>query len=221
MRKSILSLGLSLVIVLAQAQDSVFYYTISGEKIYLERDNTVKFIEFSNETATRNNRMLNELRSQNVKTDALTPSMYRISGDFNQKSTRNVLVSERDTNILYISDRLVYNGHTVWESNEIIVKVFSSADLEQTLKANRIPYTKYERLGSNPQNYLVTLDVSGRGAIEWANELVENKAVVVAQPSFCNAIRPTNVYYPNQWGLKNTGQYGGISGMDINVEQIN
>ena len=51
MSKKIKLLGcaLSLLSLALQAQDSVYYYSESGEKIYLQKDNNVKFICFANE----------------------------------------------------------------------------------------------------------------------------------------------------------------------------
>jgi subtilisin family serine protease len=41
-----------------------------------------------------------------------------------------------------------------------------------------------------------------------------------AEPSFLRLLKPSNSnpYYPNQWGLKNTGQYDGEAGCDIHIE---
>ena len=157
MKKYVLSLVLSAFIVATYAQDSVYYY-YGSEKIYLERDNTVKFVKFTNETAARSSRLLDNLRSQKVQIDTLWNSMYVISGDFNQKSIRSLLTLEQgDNTIRYISDRLVSNGRTMWESDGIIVKFSPDADVTKVLESNYIPYKEYKRLGSNPQTYWVTV----------------------------------------------------------------
>ena len=185
MRKLVfISLFLSAVIF-AQSQDRVYYY-YDTVKIYLDRDNSVKFVKFANETTastspSQRGEHLNTLRSQNIQIDTLGYSMYVISGDFNQTAARNALATmQQDSNILYISDMLLSNGRPVWESNEIIVKIFPDEEIAEVLKANNMPYKKYRRLGSNPQTYLVTLDVSKRSGLEYANSLVESESVEAA-----------------------------------------
>ncbi len=211
-----LLLGIACIISL-QAQDRVFYYNELGEKIYLKRDSTVKFIHFANETAVQNNRLLNQLESQNIKMDILSPLMYKISGDFSPKLTSKLFTEQKDSNIAYISDMLLYKGSTVlWESDKIIVKISPNTKLLEVLEANHIPYKEWKRLGSNPQTYLVTLDISEQNAIDYANRLVENKSVVIAQPSFWRSMQVLdNPYFSSQWGLQNTEQYDGIAGVDI------
>ena len=219
MKKSILNLlFLSLLSVFAYAQDSVYYY-YGLEKIYLQKENNVKIIHFIKEPTVQ----LNQLRSQNMEVDTLSSLMYRISGDFSQKSVSNLFAEQRDSNLLYMSDMLLYEGSMVWESDKIIIKIFPNTELEPILKSNNIPYKEFRRLGSNPQTYLVTLDASLQSAIVLANYLVENQSVEAAQPSFYNSHRSFNPLYPLQWGLKNTGnnsgQYNGKAGVDIKAEQ--
>ena len=217
MKKFILSLLLGSFIVFAQAQDSVFCYDESGEKIYLKKENNVKFIHFSNISATQGNSILQQLELQNIRTEALTPLIHKISGNFQQELVKNLLLAGKiDSNILYISDMLRYKDSTIhWESDAIIVKIFPNTELSGLLANNHIPYREIKRLGSNPQIFIISLDISEQSSIEYANNLVENNAVIAAQPSFWSLTRPHSFYFSSQWGMQNTGQYDGISGIDI------
>jgi subtilisin family serine protease len=207
---------LCIFVVSAQAQESVFYYDELGEKIYLEKNSGVKFIYFANETTIQNHSLFNQLKTQNVTIDTLSQLMYKVTGNFKQKTISNLLLSEQtDSNILYISDMLLYEGSMLWESDKIIVKIFPNTEISYLLETNHIPYREFKRLGSNPQTYIVTLDISQKSAIEYANSLVENKLVVIAQPSFWRSIQLDNPYFSSQWGLQNTGQYDGTAGVDI------
>jgi hypothetical protein len=190
-----------------QAQDSVFYYDEWGGKIYLQKENNAKIICFKDVENIENNRLFKQLDSGNIKKEIITSHIYKISEENNQKSISNVRLSEyADSNVLYISDILTYNGaSTHWESDKMIVKIFPDTELSEILRVNNIPYKEIKRLGSNPQIYIVTLDVSKKSSIEYANSLVENKSVVVAQPSLFNCVRPSNPYFPLQWALHNTG----------------
>jgi subtilisin family serine protease len=203
--------------VLAQAQDSVFYYDEFGGKIYLQKDNTTKIIHFANETATQNHSLFNQLNVQNITIDTLNKLMYKITGNVKQKATSDLLFSKQiNNNILYISDMLRYGGSVLWESDGIIVKIFPNTELSDLLETNHIPYKEFKRLGSNSQTYLVTLDVSEQSAIEYANWLMENKLLVMAQPSFWRLMQTlNNPYFSSQWGFQNIGQYDGTAGVDI------
>ena len=93
MQKVILSLLLSSFIVFVQAQDSVFCYDELGEKMYLKKENNVKLIHFSNISATQGNSILQQLELQNIRTEALTPLIYKISGNFQQELVNNLLLA--------------------------------------------------------------------------------------------------------------------------------
>lgn len=222
MKKLILCLiFLGLFVVFVHAQDSVFYYAGSGKKIYLKKENKVKFIYFANVAVAKNESLYNRLKSYKVEVETWSPLIWKISGDFTQKSISDLLFKEKNRDdILYFSDMLLYEGSFMqWESDEIIVKIFPYTQLSNLLDDNRIPYKEFKRLGSNPQNYLVKLDVSSQSAIEYANMLVENKAVASAQPSFWKLNMGLNPFFSSQWGLHNTGQYDGVSGMDIRATE--
>jgi hypothetical protein len=94
MKKIILNLFFLCIFVFAQAQDSVFYYDKFGGKIYLQKDNTVKFVYFANRTAVQNHSLFNQLNVQNVTIDTLSQLMYKIKGNFQQKAISNLLFSE-------------------------------------------------------------------------------------------------------------------------------
>ena len=93
MQKVILSLLLSSFIVFAQAQDSVFCYDELGEKMYLKKENNVKLIHFSNIGATQGNSILQQLELYNIRTEALTHLIYKISGNFQQELVNNLLLA--------------------------------------------------------------------------------------------------------------------------------
>ena len=136
MNKSVLILFfLCAFVVYVQAQDSVFYYDEFGGKIYLQKDNNVKYIHFVNEIAVQNHSLFNQMKVSNVSIDTLSPLMYKITGDFRQKALTNLLLTKQtDSNVLYISDMLLYNDFVLWESNRIIVKIFPNTELLDNIK---------------------------------------------------------------------------------------
>ena len=95
MKKSMLSLLLSLFVVFAQGQERVFYYDESGEKIYLQKENYAKIIQFANEQSARSSRLFSELRSQNsgllhfVRNDVLFNALRHCEGDSPKQSRKS------------------------------------------------------------------------------------------------------------------------------------
>ena len=67
---------------------------------------------------------------------------------------------------------------------------------------------------------LAVTEDSQLNSLETANLYYESGVFRCAEPDFWtdNPQSSDDPYYPQQWGLKNTGQYEGVVGMDINVE---
>ena len=66
--------------------------------------------------------------------------------------------------------------------------------------------------------YMVTLNVELEDILQICRDLYETGLCKFAEPSFYRETKPHNTYFSSQWGLKNTGQSGGKSGIDINAE---
>ena len=56
-------------------------------------------------------------------------------------------------------------------------------------------------------------------SVETSNILYESDYFEQAQPSFTRLLTVLNTYYTDQWGLNNTGQQGGTTGIDINAPE--
>lgn len=57
-------------------------------------------------------------------------------------------------------------------------------------------------------------------ALKYSNIFYESNSFVTSTPAFASILHSTvaDPYFQYQWGLKNTGQYGGIVNMDIDIE---
>jgi subtilisin family serine protease len=66
--------------------------------------------------------------------------------------------------------------------------------------------------------YLLTLDVKSGEILSVVRKLHETGLCGFAEPCFIKLIKPRNALYSQQWGLKNTGQNGGVVGMDVRAE---
>ena len=65
---------------------------------------------------------------------------------------------------------------------------------------------------------MLTLDIKMKEILQVCRIVYKTDLVDFVEPCFTRLIRPSNQYYQNQWGLNNTGQNGGTSGIDIKAE---
>ena len=123
------------------------------------------------------------------------------------------------------------NGKPLNISNNFYVKL-KSADDSGKLQQMATQYG-LEIIGNNefmPLWYTLSCNAaSSKNAVEAANLFQESGAFACSKPEFCYSIElqsdeydgelyADDEYYSQQWNLKNTGQHGGIAGIDINVE---
>lgn len=119
--------------------------------------------------------------------------------------------------VLYSSE-LIYAGDSTIQCcfNKILLKIKDNHNILTELYSNDIPYISCEQFGYYNNEYLLTL--KNNEAIDVANALYETGKFDYVVPSFYRFNVFDNPYYPLQWGLKNVGQYSGISGIDIKAE---
>jgi hypothetical protein len=108
-------------------------------------------------------------------------------------------------------------------TNEVIVRIKSKDVYPVLQKYASIYHIKDIRTGKylNPETYILTLPHnSEKDAMQVALELYETGLFLSAEPNGIHLFpfASNDTYFPNQWGLKNTGQSGGTAGMDINIE---
>ena len=205
----------------AQAQENqVFYYGKNIKKIYLDKIENKKIIHFSKtiERSQKEN-ICNRLRIAGFTVEEIMPFMYDVYGESIQQRGIDILstaVAKGD--VSYVSDLLMYKKSSIqWSSNKIFLKINPNSDLRNILKQSKIPAVDFKQFGTDKETYLVELDVAENSALYYANRLSESGNIIWSQPSFWKFIRKHNPYYPLQWGLNNTGQYGDSIGIDINA----
>lgn len=190
--KRILLMNLLFILFSNVPAQEVFIYNEKGEKEYFMVNKTVKYAK-------------------------LTSSAFRkYSSKESGKNMFNKLLSEKDS--VMVADELIYikDGCVQWCFNDILLQTKEETDLNILLNAFKVPYKSFRPYGLAKNEYLVKLSVSE--ALHFANLLYETGAFQYAVPAFYRANAFQNPYYSSQWGLKNTGQHGGETGMDINVE---
>jgi len=125
--------------------------------------------------------------------------------------------------IEYVSPAVInsYND-TLNFSNLFYVRLKDEKDVELLEKMAK--ETKVEILGNNefmPRWFTLSCSKNSKGnALEMANLFYESRLFSVTEVDFLIRYSPNCVndtYFSDQWNLKNTGQYGGTSGIDINL----
>lgn len=194
-----------------QAQEEVFIYN-RNDKEYFEVNQSVKYIKLYG--AQRKNTTILYDVFGNV--DAIEPNIFKITIDNSDKDSFSTKISIIDS--VFVADELIYkkDGTKQCCFDHILLQTKGSVNLIDILYNYNIPFVSYERFGLYSNEFVVKLSVSG--ALHYANTLFESGHFEYAQPSFYRFDDLNNPLYCQQWGLKNTGQYGGIVGMDINVE---
>jgi hypothetical protein len=105
----------------------------------------------------------------------------------------------------------------------IYVRLLNESGFEQLVRSAK--EINVELLGKSefdPLLYMLACDkTSGLNSLEAANLLHETGLFEFAEPAFMNHYRTNSndAHYGAQWILKNTGQSGGIAGIDMKLEQ--
>ena len=132
-------------------------------------------------------------------------------------------IQSDDSRFEYVSNFYrTENGSEVGISQFFYVKLRSSSDVSQLEAMARKHQLKIA--GQNPFNeewfVLSCTKESSNGALAMANLFYESGFFDVAQPDFLVTVNSqcvNDTYFDDQWGLKNTGQNGGTTGIDINL----
>ncbi len=222
----------------AQADgDATFYYR-DGKKVPLTTNPSKSYVLFDAE-ATRQDieqtlvddaavvrrfeelKPLTTLRLRDPEAMAAAPKVYWAIIDDIQPGAAPLAQDDIDDRVLYQAPFLLTEqGAEVGLSHLFLVKLHSEADLAQLEQlANR---HRVEILGNNRfQPLWYTLGCSKRSdgnALEMANRFWESGHFAAAEPDFLVSfqIRCANdTLFSQQWGMRNTGQDGGTSGIDI------
>ena len=187
MRKVVVIFAILANVCLMQAQENrLFYYNDDGGRIYLDKVENTKMIHFKKSIeSSQKESIFRQSRASAPTITQIAPDIYRVSDDDKIGKNSIVATAKASGTVLYTSDVFMHADSTIqWLSDEIIVKVYSTSDLQDVLHENEIPFIDYRQLGSNEQTYAIVLDVTEGSAIEYANRLSESRGTEWAQPIF-------------------------------------
>jgi subtilisin family serine protease len=115
----------------------------------------------------------------------------------------------------YNSDAFYYPTGRIavkFKEGQSIEKFLNTFDLSKNIESIEL-FDNYSKV------YVITLNVDLGDILHISRKMFEMGLFVFAAPSFMWEIKPHNQHYSNQWALRNIGQSGGTSGIDIKAGQ--
>ncbi|MDY8136197.1 S8/S53 family peptidase [Aquimarina sp. 2201CG5-10] len=229
----------------AQVSSETNFYYYKGEKFYLEVDYStisvslkkpevnflnsnqslnVKTTEIIEDYTRSNVVIVDQLASQhsNIKTFYLE-TLY--GNQLSQNSYyEEIKAYKSHPNVLYASPTFINKeGNKIGLSSNFYVKLKTEKDIDKLYKMAEVE--NVEILGHNkfmPLWFSISIKEDSKlNALHMANIFYESGVFEATEPAFiCHDLANSNdPLFNNQWTLNNTGQNGGVKGIDINVEQ--
>lgn len=227
---------------LLEAQQTTFYY-YKGEKFYLDVDYSrlsivsngeISSNKIKNKIAKYDFDIKNQKRSHTKQNIIATDKSNQIADIYNTEiefSTKinsdeyldNIQNLQNEDGVIKVSPTYTVRTKKLGVSNNFYVRLSKAGDVD--ILNNLAKKYSVQVLGYNqfmPLWYTLSCTKeTPYNAIEAANYFYETNLFESSEPEFLyHDLAATNdPYFPNQWGLKNTGQNGGTSGIDIHAEQ--
>ena len=236
MRKYLLINLIVLSVFVGLAQNTVKnYYYYKNEKRYLELDTNYVFISFTSSDLLQNDK-LSRFGSTKQHKESMNSSLKQTLNKDEDFYWAEVKLGENLPSESY-SQRV--SSLRQVENVQVVSPYFKSANSKRIGLSNFF-YVKVktlsdttilQRFAKRYNTIIVKQDVfmplwfalsctknTGVNALELANMFYESGMFQYAEPDLMlddvlNAV--DDPYYPSQWGLKNTGQYQGVAGIDI------
>jgi len=213
---TILGLFIYILSFSAYSQD-VFIYGRNGSKEYFERIDSIVQIKFKD--GVGNSEKLAIAQSINSKVDYSTIlEGNRICIPVDRKNLPDYKELNSNNSLIYANQSLQYDDGTIQiPTDKVLARIKEGYKIKEVLFKLNIKYESFRRIGHNVNSYLIVL--KDGASVKTANLLYESGYFKHAQPSFARLMTSLNTHYIDQWGLNNTGQYGGTNGIDIHAQE--
>lgn len=203
-----------------------YFHDHNGEKIYLSLNTEYAFLS-AKESHLPEDIVERGVKATEFKSDKSNIIRYSTKLSFEKglsdkqylELLSNIKTKNKDVIISpYFNDQY---GSKIGLSNFFYVKLKNASDaalLEQT--AMQFDCVIVNQDSSMPLWFTLSVTESSEfSALECANFFHESDFFAVGEPALMADIyfSANDEYFPQQWGLKNTGHYGGAAGIDINV----
>lgn len=199
--------------IATKAQDSYYWY--QSEKVYLIQNPLASYINISKLAQSDKSAFIQYTKSQGAKISNMSANelVIETKEPFEIKSTlaKNIYQS-----LIYKTSQ----AKDVIIIPSIIIKLMKNKSVDDLLVSYRGKLRLKVEKGYD--TYILDCNLgTANDVLKLANELKENnKDVVWCEPEFYGGYTKTtsDPMFPQQYYLKNTGQFGGLYGMDINIE---
>ncbi|GAB6012735.1 S8 family serine peptidase [Viscerimonas tarda] len=247
MKRSFILLTFALLCLSLNAQEqlnSEHFYYYKGDKVYLQADysriSIASTSEFSTiatsvtlpastiEKAGKSYARQNVVIADNIPNPSQNGDVYlaemKLANNVSQTTYFNIIQNLQEVNnIIKVTPSYKYLNEPLGTSNNFYVKLWDAADAP--ILYNLANQHAMQVLGRNeymPLWFTVACTKeTPYNAFEAANLFYETNLFAGSEPEFLYDIKlaSSDPYFGDQWGLKNTGQYGGTPGIDIKAEE--
>lgn len=197
----------------------IFIYNGTGNKIYFNKTDSATIVNINTQDIKNIEQIKSNISSLYDIIEEKSGASFKIQLTSLQKQRLCSQLGSDSSAISFTNELISQDSAIQWTSNKIFARVYDNVDILHLLREYSVPYSSCQQFGSDAQTYLITLSSREDSSIEYSNILYESKQVFYSQPSFYRVVETQNPYYPNQWGLNNTGQNGGTAGIDINAPE--
>ena len=225
---------------------SNYYYYYNNQKVYINLDkeyiainssvNTTFLENYSTNYISKTDFIESNVRSYTIPKDTIAQSRVALKNYYTEIKATNAIknniqnydnfisVLSINSNIIKVSPCFIYQEKRLGLTNNFYVKLKSLSD--ETLLYNYVQSNNLEVIGNDPYSpewYVISCTKQNAlNALEYANQFHESGIFESAEPEFTyhDLQSSTDPFFSDQWGLKNTGQYGSAyEGIDIKAEQ--
>ena len=227
MKKLTFTIGLTVFCFIAKSQTPYYYY--KGEKQYLSLDTEHAFLSVKEQqlpdSISQRTISATALRPDNQNPSRKVATRYYTELKFEEKMSEKQYLDllsdiKRQNKDAIVAPYFKFsNGDKVGLSNFFYIKLKEIGDTTVFIQtAEQMGCIVIKQDSYMPLWFVMsTTEASDLNAMEASNFFYESDLVQAAEPDLMVECKLTGYdpYFPNQWGLRNVGQFGGTPGMDI------
>ena len=213
MKRLYLCLFVALLATSLFAQSDFFYSKDGKKEVFKIRKDLVVIKTKSQDLQDR---AIRQFKFESL--DRLSDGWVKAKVDPNRFRDEELMRSDRVEDVYYM---LEYNNTAQLAlSNSIFVKPREGETIENVIRKSGLSgkIRKNELILPASGISLLTLDSKMKDILSVCRKVYETGTVDFVEPNFYMEAMLGNTYWPQQWTFKNTGQTGGIPGIDINIE---
>lgn len=197
-----------------------FFIIQEGKKILLQRDTTKLFVNI-NRTKVGQYFLTNLLKSESVQSVDNTSDINVMAIKLSAYSSKSKILSilKKENNILHAWDAIDLDDLIFIPTGEILLKTKDGITVDDILNKLNLK-NQVSVSNGNYYNMSVLNVIDSSHLFNIANLIYESKLVDWCHPNFYVPITnyTNDPFYAQQYYLRNTGQIGGVAGIDINIE---